>query len=155
MYVADVKMGVVLFDHIPLVPLPEHRLLSLSVLIAPTAVRLAHFPIGAHDSMPAACHLSAPKLVPELHRDFFERRSGCHGVFRQIVASVQSVARSAPPLLKAAASACSLALERGPRRRIAEVNFARQPALVILSLATLRRCWRAAAVLPPCGFAGG
>src|SRR4051794_18467821 len=40
MYVADVKMGVVLFDHIPLVPLPEHRLPSLSVLIAPTAVRL-------------------------------------------------------------------------------------------------------------------
>src|ERR1700730_3229023 len=30
-------------------------------------------------------------------------------------------------------------MEGGPRRRIAEVNFARQPALVILSLATLRR----------------
>jgi hypothetical protein len=79
------------------------------------AVRLAHFPIGAHDSMPAACHLSAPKLVPELHRDFFERRSGCHGVFRQIVASVQSVARSAPPLLKAAVSICAPGLGRPHR----------------------------------------
>jgi len=35
-------------------------------------VRLAHLPIGTHDSMAATCRFSAPELIAELYRDFFK-----------------------------------------------------------------------------------
>jgi hypothetical protein len=66
-------MCVILFDHFSLVPLPEHSLPSITVLIAPTSIGFAHFPIGAHHSVPSAHRLSASELIPELYWNLFER----------------------------------------------------------------------------------
>src|SRR5581483_8460943 len=65
-HVADVEMRVVLFDHRAFIPLPEHRLPAITVLVAPAPVRLTHLPISAHDPVAFASSSGAAELVSEL-----------------------------------------------------------------------------------------
>src|SRR6266446_9298783 len=78
MDISDEKVCVILFDHFSFIPLSEHSFPSIAVFTAPIAIRLRHFPIGAHDAMAATGRLGASELISKLHRYLFQRgpRSG-------------------------------------------------------------------------------
>ncbi len=71
---SDIKMGVVLLNHLSLVSLPKFGFPLVPILSFPFAEGLAHLPIRAEHLMPVACIVVARELVTKIEGYFLKFR---------------------------------------------------------------------------------